>query len=301
MIRTWVTAFRLRTLPLALASVLMGGILAAAEGFRDDAVFLMCCLTTCFLQILSNLANDYGDAIHGADNAVRVGPRRAVESGLISATAMKTAVALTAFLAFISGAATLLLAFRDQWLSIMIWLVIGLACIGAAITYTAGRKPYGYLGLGDVSVVLFFGLVAVCGTVFVISGEFFTAHLLPALSCGMLAAGVLNINNVRDMQSDLAAGKYSIPVRIGRKAASVYHSVLLYGAVLLSLLFITLRPDARFQDFLFLLSLPFLYRIDSAVRHLPNAQLDPWLKRMSLTTLLFVVLFGLGLLPPWHF
>lgn len=296
MIGTWITAFRLRTLPLALASVLMGGFLAAAEGFRSDAVFVMCCLTTCFLQILSNLANDYGDAVHGADNAVRIGPRRAVESGLISASAMKAAVALVAVLAFASGVITLLLAFRDQWLTVVIWLVIGLMCIGAAITYTAGRKPYGYLGLGDASVILFFGVVAVCGTVFVISSQFFALHLLPAHACGFLAAGVLNINNVRDMESDRAAGKYSIPVRIGRKAASFYHTFLMYGAVVLAFVFVIIRSDAGIVDFLFLLTLPLLYRIDSAVRHLPQAQLDPWLKRMALTTLLFVVLFGAGIL-----
>lgn len=294
MISSWISAFRLRTLPLALASVFMGGILAAESGVRHDSVFLLCCITTCFLQILSNLANDYGDAVHGADHAGRKGPRRAVESGLITAVAMKRAVGLFALLSFCSGTATLLLAFRDQWYSVLIWLVIGLLCIGAAITYTAGRKPYGYVGLGDASVVLFFGLVAVCGTVFVISGKFVPAHLLPAVTCGFLAAGVLNINNVRDIESDKAAGKFSIPVRIGRNAASWYQSFLIWGAMVLSVCYILTSRRPEPFDFLFLLTAPLFYRIDAAVHNLPGDQLDPWLKRMALATLFFVVLFGIG-------
>jgi len=296
MISDWVAAFRLRTLPLALASVIVGTCLAVAEGFWDTAVFAGCCITTSLLQVLSNLANDYGDSVHGADHDGRKGPSRAVQTGKISPQAMRRAVIILALLALIAGIATLLRAFPEDWQLVAAWMVIGLICIGAAITYTAGRKPYGYMGLGDFSVVLFFGLVAVLGTCFLFTRQILPVDVLPALSTGMLAAGVLNINNIRDIDSDRVAGKFSIPVRIGLPAARNYQSILLWGALILTALYVLLKPDRGIYSFLFLASAPVLFVIDRAVRRLPAAQLDPWLRRMSFASLLFATLFGAGVL-----
>lgn len=299
--RKWIQAFRLRTLPLALASVGMGGFLAANEGIFKLDLFLLTALTTILLQILSNLANDYGDAVHGADHKGRIGPARTVQSGLITRNQMRSAVMVFAFLSLASGLSLLLHVFRSDVLMVIGWLVIGCMCIFAAITYTAGKKPYGYLGLGDLSVFLFFGIIGVIGSEYMQSRTFEFIHLLPATSIGLLSVAVLNVNNIRDIESDRAAGKYSIPVRIGRAAAARYHQILLYGAVAASISFVLLTGSLssalhRPQQFLFILLLPIFIRINAAVSSVPSEQLDPWLKRMAISAFSFMLLFGIGLI-----
>ncbi|HET9054759.1 MAG TPA: 1,4-dihydroxy-2-naphthoate octaprenyltransferase, partial [Cyclobacteriaceae bacterium] len=212
----WVDAFRLRTLPLALSSILMGGFLAASvSAFRWD-VFLLCIITTILLQILSNLANDYGDSIHGADSADRKGPSRAVQSGKISAAQMRTAMIVFVILSLAGGTSLLFVAFGFNWNAILFFLGLGALSILAAIAYTVGRRPYGYAGLGDISVFIFFGLVGVMGSLYLFTKAIHWQDALPAISCGLFSVGVLNINNIRDIESDKKAGKYSIPVRIGK-------------------------------------------------------------------------------------
>ena len=292
--KKWIVAFRLRTLPLALASVAMGGFLAVhAGGFRME-VFLLCCLVTILLQILSNLANDYGDSVHGADHAGRLGPSRSVQTGAISSRVMLAAVVLFSVLSLFSGLLLLWIALGGAFLQTAVWLVIGLTAIAAAITYTAGSKPYGYMGLGDVSVIVFFGPVAVLGTVYMITGSLYWQGLLPSFASGMLAAGVLNLNNIRDIDSDREAGKFSIPVRFGRKVAVHYHRVLLFGATGLCTMYSILQSDVDVYDFLFVLVLPFFIAIIRAVATLGPVELDGWLKKMALSALLFTVLFGIG-------
>ena len=299
--KKWIQAFRLRTLPLAMASVGMGSFLAAREGLFEVDIFLLTALTTVLLQILSNLANDYGDSVHGADHAGRKGPLRAVQSGAISRSQMRSAVILFCGLSLISGCALLIRAFPDHYKMALAWLVIGCMCIFAAVTYTAGRKPYGYLGLGDLSVFIFFGLVGVIGSEFMHTGNFDPLHFLPASATGLLAVAVLNVNNVRDIESDRAAGKFSLPVRMGRLAAATYHSVLLYGALLLAILYTLISESNGFSGFfyfrfLFLVVVPFFIGINQAVKETPAENLDPWLKKMALSAFGFMLLFGLGLL-----
>src|SRR5687768_14166589 len=180
----------------------MGGFLAArAKAFRWD-IFLLCVLTTIFLQILSNLANDYGDSIHGADNIKRKGPSRAVQSGAIRPQQMRAAIILFAMLSLVSGIVLLLVSFGFQWDAILFFFALGLLSIGAAVTYTIGRKPYGYLGLGDLSVLIFFGLVGVMGSYYLFTETISWYEVLPAMSMGLLSIAVLNINNIRDIESD---------------------------------------------------------------------------------------------------
>jgi 1,4-dihydroxy-2-naphthoate polyprenyltransferase len=291
----WLSAIRLRTLPLALSSIGMGGFLAAAAGRFDWAIFLLCCLTTIFLQILSNLANDYGDSINGADHAGRKGPQRAVQSGAISMRQMKRAVILLSVLSLISGVSLLWVSLEWNMREFLFFLGLGVLCILAAIAYTVGKKPYGYAGLGDFSVLLFFGLVGVLGSTYLMTKSFLWVDILPALSCGLFSVAVLNINNIRDIESDKAAGKYSVPVRIGKQKAVIYHGFLLAIGLLSSALYVALNFQHVLQ-FMFLIITPILIKIMVVVKNEPSEKLDPWLKKMAITTLAFVILFGVGLM-----
>jgi len=294
-VRHWVKAFRLRTLPLALASIAMAAFLAGASGFFKWDIFILCVTTTVCLQILSNLANDYGDSVNGADHEGRKGPQRAVQSGVISPAQMKRAIVLFVLLCLISGISLLIVAFGMNWRAIAFFLGLGVLCILAAIAYTMGKKPYGYAGLGDLSVLIFFGLVGVLGSLYLFTGQVPPFAFLPALSCGLFSIGVLNVNNIRDIESDKQAGKLSIPVRIGREKAVVYHKILLVGGTLSALVYTLIYFESPAQ-FLFLLAIPLFYKNATAVSSKPSAELDPYLRQMAMATLVFVLLFGLGLL-----
>ncbi|PSL07219.1 1,4-dihydroxy-2-naphthoate polyprenyltransferase [Cecembia rubra] len=292
--QAWLHALRLRTLPLALSSILMGSFLAAYhQAFRWE-VLVLAALTTIFLQVLSNLSNDYGDSIHGADSAEREGPVRAVQSGVIQLHEMKKAIILLSLLSLISGLLLLYLSLQDIKL-FLLFLVFGLAAIWAAITYTAGNNPYGYVGLGDISVFIFFGLLGVAGSYFLHHLEFSTSILLPAVSLGCFSTAVLNINNIRDIESDKKAGKRSIPVRIGRKKAITYNWLLILSGNFAILLFAW--ANQAWGSLLALLVLPLMISVGKAVQSKTIAiELDPYLKKMALSTLFWVILFGLGLI-----
>lgn len=292
----WLKAFRLRTLPLALSSIFMGNFLAYSKGNFQASIFFLSVLTTIFLQILSNLANDYGDSIHGADSEERTWTKRSVQSAAISSQTMKNAMFLFVLLSLLSGIGLLWVSFASNLVLLGIFLAIGVLAILAAITYTAGFKPYGYMGLGDISVLLFFGLVGVGGSYFLQTQYLDWRIFLPALSCGFFATAVLNVNNIRDIETDSKAGKRSIPVRLGRKKAVFYHWFLLSGGLGAAVVFHVLNPVNLWQ-WLFLLVSPFLLRNAWAVKNIHNSHdLDPYLKQMAVSTLLFVILFGVGLL-----
>jgi 1,4-dihydroxy-2-naphthoate octaprenyltransferase len=295
-IRAWLKAIRLRTLPLALASIAMGTFLGAAEGRFNITIFLLASITTICLQILSNLANDFGDSMHGADSKERAGPKRSVQSGEISATAMKRAIILTAGLSFISGAGLLFIAINNINVTFLIFLVLGIGAILAALGYTLGKRPYGYAGWGDLFVVVFFGLVGVLGTCFLYTGYFKSIHILPALTSGFFATAVLNINNIRDIDSDRLAGKKSIPVRFGRERAVIYHWAILLTGFLLAVIYTVLKFDSPLQ-LIFLLTLPLFVKNALDVKNKRiSAELDPSLKKMAISSLIFTIFFGIGLL-----
>lgn len=292
--KKWLEAFRLRTLPLALASIGMGTFLAASRGYFQWNIFLWCALTTMLLQVLSNLANDYGDAVNGADGADREGPLRSVQSGAIPQKDMLMAVILFACLSLFSGIMLLYVAFDGLSSSFWYFIGLGILAILAAVFYTAGRNPYGYAGFGDLSVLLFFGLIAVMGSSYLYEQQWVYSQLLPALSVGLFSVGVLNVNNIRDIKSDLKAGKMSIPARLGRKKAIKYHMWLIGGGVLCALIF-SLITTQNYGHLIFLLSLPMFIKNIRAVHQIKEAQLlDPYLKQLALSTLAFVMLFGLG-------
>lgn len=287
-------AIRLRTLPLALSSILMGSFLSAYQDEFRFWVFLMAALTTVFLQILSNLANDYGDSIHGADSADREGPIRAVQSGIISLGEMKKAMFLLGGLSLISGLLLLYISLQD-WKMFLLFLGLGIAAIIAAVTYTSGSKPYGYAGLGDISVFLFFGLLGVIGTYFLHSLSFDWSIVLPAISLGFFSSSVLNINNIRDIKADTKAGKKSIPVRVGRKNAVIYNWALIFGGNLSLVLFAVINQS--YGCLIALAVLPVMATVGKSVANKTEAKdLDPYLKKMAISTLLWVLVFGIGIL-----
>jgi 1,4-dihydroxy-2-naphthoate octaprenyltransferase len=292
----WIEAARPRTLPLALSCILMGCFLAASAGSFSWTVAALSIVTTILLQILSNFANDYGDAVNGKDTELRQGPIRAVHSGQIPARTMRNAIILFSILSLISGISLLSVALKNAPASaFFVFLGIGIACIIAAITYTAGKRPYGYVGLGDLSVLIFFGWVGVLGSSYLHTHLWDWGLLLPATSCGLFAVGVLNINNIRDIESDKATGKNSIPVRLGRKNAVLYHWLIL-TAGMASISIYTFNHFSGYTSLIFLLSFPLFFWNGFAISRLEKAnELDPYLKQMALSTLLFVILFGLGI------
>jgi len=296
MLKHWIAAFRFRTLPLALACIGMGSFLAAFYGVFQWTVCLLSLLTTLCLQILSNLANDYGDTIHGADSAEREGPKRSVQQGHISRQQMKNAIIIFSILSFSCGTILLYKALDFGSIAFYGFLIVGVMAIIAAIAYTNGKRPYGYLGLGDFFVFLFFGIIGVCGTFILHSDNFELLILLPAISCGLLATGVLNVNNIRDINSDQKAGKLSIPVRLGQKNAKIYHVFLIMGAWLSVTFFIINNIPSPFV-FLVLLSLPlFIWHVLRLKRANTPKEIDPLLKQLALSTLAFVLSFGFGLI-----
>ena len=295
--KSWIEAARPRTLPLALSCILMGCFLAASTGQFSWPVALLSVLTTTLLQILSNFANDYGDAVNGKDTELREGPIRAVHSGSIPASTMLKAIILFSALSLISGLSLLFIALKDAPANTFwVFLGIGIACIIAAITYTAGKRPYGYVGLGDLSVLIFFGWVGVLGSSYLHTHVWNWDLLLPATSCGLFAVGVLNINNIRDIESDRATGKNSIPVRLGREKAILYHWAILSIGMLCVTIY-TIQHFSSYTSLIFLLSFPLFIKNGLAISRLKKAsELDPYLKQMALSTLLFVILFGIGVI-----
>jgi 1,4-dihydroxy-2-naphthoate octaprenyltransferase len=208
---------------------------------------------------------------------------------------MRNALAVFILLCLASGIALLLVSFGWNWNAIFFFLGLGILCILAAIAYTVGKKPYGYVGLGDLSVLVFFGLVGVMGSYYLFAKEISLIMTLPAISCGFFSMGVLNVNNIRDIDSDRIAGKFSSPVRIGRENAIRYHWFLIVGGLATAMLYTIIKFESATQ-FLFVLSTPLFIKNAIAVGSKPSAELDPFLKQMALSTLLFVLLFGAGLL-----
>jgi 1,4-dihydroxy-2-naphthoate octaprenyltransferase len=292
----WVDAARPRTLPLAVSSILLGNFLAFAQGTFHWSIAILAVLTTLSLQILSNFANDLGDFSNGIDTQDRKVALRAVQTGKITETEMRGAVKIFAAISFILGVS--LLAISLQNASLQTWLGflgLGLACIAAAIAYTVGKRPYGYMGLGDLAVFLFFGLTGTIGTYYLHTQVWTLATLLPASGCGLLSVAVLNLNNLRDLENDRKSGKNSIPVRIGKTFGFYYQKALLVlGVLCFSIypLFQTL-PVHQNQNLVLLLGYyPILLMIRELNEKMTPAEIDPYLKKTALRTLLLILVFG---------
>ncbi|HFC8518955.1 TPA: 1,4-dihydroxy-2-naphthoate octaprenyltransferase [Neisseria weaveri] len=292
-VRYWLQAARPRTLPLALASTLCGGLLAAQQGKLHIITLVLSILTAALLQIFSNLANDYGDAVHGADNRLRQGPERMVAGGKISRTAMQKALLACAISCCLSG--ILLLSATRPDIRYTLWLLLGASAVLAAFTYTAGIKPYGYHGFGEAAVLLFFGWLGVIGSEYLHTGRLNMLSFLPATALGLWCCTVLNLNNMRDIDSDTCAGKRTLAVRLGTARAKLYHTALLLIAALCWSIWLPLAytagKQAVLQTVLLVFSTAHLFFLKKASSPLLlNRMLPQW----SFTVLTWVVLLWLA-------
>lgn len=295
-IESWFRAFRLRTLPLSFSSVILGSLLALWRDSFDLWILIGALSTTLFLQVLSNLANDYGDFKSGLDNARRTGPKRSLQSGEISSREMLIGIIICATLALASGLALLYEASKRMENEILlVFFVLGLLAIAAAVKYTIGKNPYGYRGFGDIAVFLFFGITGVTGTYFLHTQDFTWIEVLPAAAIGLLATGVLNLNNMRDIDNDRASGKKSLVVILGLKKAKIYHTFLVFGALISAVAFTLLRYQSAYQ-FLFLIAAPLLIQNVLIVKRSQlSSDFDAELKKLALATLIFAITLGIGL------
>ncbi len=302
----WIKAARLRTLPLSLSGIIMGSFIAkwrlwGEGGTWDWKIFALALLVTLLYQILSNYANDYGDGIKGTDaKRASEAETRAVASGKITAKQMRNAVILFSILSFVATIALLYIAFIPEYMNeFYIFIGLGVASILAAIGYTVGKKPYGYMGLGDLFVFVFFGLVSVCGSYFLFTKTFSWDMLLPGTAVGMMSMAVLNLNNMRDIESDKLSGKNSLALRIGFKNAMIYEMVLLQFPLILILIFLAVNGFLHSQNYyvfiVMILIIPFAKLRRKIMEVKEPKQLDPFLKQVGILTFMMAVMTAIGL------
>lgn len=292
--QAWLESLRPKTLPLGLIAIVTGSALAYWTGHFELPIALLAILTAGTLQILSNLANDYGDAVKGTDTEERLGPLRGMQKGVITPAQMKKALIINVIISCISGIALIIVACKKPEDAIG-FLVMGLLAIVAAITYTVGKRPYGYMGLGDISVLIFFGWLSVIGTYYLQANAFNIVTLLPATACGLLSVAVLNINNMRDLENDIQAGKNTLAVRLGASGSQIYHTCVIAIAIICLIVF-TLIYMHRWTAWLFLLAVPMLLlHIKRVNADLSGEAMRPLLEHMVKAALLTNILFSLGL------
>jgi len=293
-IKNFIKAARLRTLPLSISGIILGGFLAMSDGLFNGVIFSLAILTTIGFQVISNFANDYGDGVKGTD-AIRIGEERMVSSGKISPKQMKKAILISVILTIIFA---LFLIYESFGLSnfgySLLFFVLGIVSIVAAIKYTVGDLAYGYSGFGDVFVFLFFGLLSVLGSYFLFTKEIYFLLTLPAISIGLLSTAVLNLNNMRDYQNDKKSKKNTIVVKIGLKVAKRYHYSLLLLSFISAVSYVVLTYTKTVQ-FIFLLAyIPLVIHALFVYNNKEELRLDAELKKVALSTFLFSVLLGLG-------
>jgi 1,4-dihydroxy-2-naphthoate octaprenyltransferase len=297
MIKYWIEAARLRTLPLSLSGIIVGAFLAASKGFVDYNITILALFTTVGFQVLSNFANDYGDGVKGTDNEDRIGPKRTIQSGKITPKQMLKAMIITASITIIIALILIYVSFgSENFMLSVTFFLLGIASIIAAIKYTVGSKAYGYSGLGDLFVLLFFGWLGVVGSYFLYTKELYWLVFLPATSIGFLSVGVLNLNNMRDFESDKKSNKKTLIVKIGYQFGKIYHTALIILAILLSLIYVLNFYKSAFQLLFLIVLFPLIKHLWTVVNNKNPKELDPELKILALITFLFAILFGFGLI-----
>ena len=294
-IKPWLSAMRLRTLPLSISGIVLGSCFAYYNGRFSWWVLILAILTTVSLQILSNLANDYGDSVNGADTNERVGPRRAVQSGKITPDEMLDAIKFNIVLVIILTLALIWAAFGStNFLFLLLFLFLGGISVYAALNYTMGDSPYGYRALGDVFVFIFFGLLSTLGSYLLYVHTIDHLTLLPAIAVGLLSVGVLNLNNMRDVNTDANAGKITVAVKLGIKKAKRYHYLLIISAMLCAVVFSILYYVEPYNFLYLLVFIPLVTHLKKIQKAQHPNDFDSQLKALALSTFLFSLLLGIG-------
>ncbi|AFL81810.1 1,4-dihydroxy-2-naphthoate prenyltransferase [Aequorivita sublithincola DSM 14238] len=306
-ITAWFAAARLRTLPLSVSGIIVGASFGnehslierpLAFGFGGSSVwqsglFWLAIFVTVGFQVLSNFANDYGDGIRGTDT-IRHGEKRMVASGIISPKEMKIGMFIIGIITFILASILIFMAFGNESLIIsFIFFNLAIVSIIAAVKYTVGKKAYGYSGLGDVFVFLFFGLVSVLGSYYLFTHFINWQLILPAIAIGCFSAAVLNLNNMRDIENDAAAGKNTLVVKLGSEKSKRYHTFLLIFGMLSAVLFTFLNYVEPLQFVYLIAFVPFLLNIKTVFKNKEPKLLDAELKKVALSTFLFAILFSI--------
>ncbi len=296
-IKAWIAAARLRTLPLSVSGIIVGAAigdtLENASLFWETTIFWLAILVTIGFQVLSNFANDYGDGVRGTDTK-REGEKRMVASGIISPKQMKVGMIITGIITFFLATILIFMAFgNENFIISFVFFNLTIVSIIAAVKYTVGKKAYGYSGLGDVFVFLFFGLLSVLGSYYLFTHNLNWGLLLPAAAIGCFSTAVLNLNNMRDIENDAAAGKNTLVVKLGIKKAKKYHAFLLLFGMLCAITFTAINYLEPLQFVYLIAFIPFLLNIKTVFKNKAPMLLDGELKKVALSTFLFAILFSI--------
>ncbi|MDD4819516.1 MAG: 1,4-dihydroxy-2-naphthoate octaprenyltransferase [Flavobacteriales bacterium] len=288
--KAWMDALRLRTLPLSISGSIVAAGIAQSQRAFSWGIFILILLTASFLQILSNMANDYGDFSKGTDNENRVGPARALQRGEITARELLIAMCVVCAMCMVAGLTLVIVSLGVKALLVAgIFILLGAGCILAAIKYTVGKKAYGYVGLGEVFVFLFFGLVSITGGLFLYTGHFYALSLLPGAAIGLLSSGVLNLNNMRDVENDKISGKNTLASHMSIRSGKIYQSVLILLAMLCFGLYQKLTDSTQMW---YLISVICLLNVYSTMEVKERSGFDKYLKVLSLSTFAIAILFS---------
>ena len=292
-LKIWLQAARLRTLPLSISGIIVGNGLAYGNDRFSLVILVLSLATTIAFQVLSNFANDYGDGVKGTDNESRIGPARVLQQGLLTRAQLKKGIQICAVVSLVFAFALIYVAFGTSDLQYsLIFVLLGIASVVAAIKYTVGTNAYGYKALGDLFVFLFFGGVSVLGSYFLQVHEFQIELILPATAMGLLSVGVLNLNNMRDLHTDKEVNKITMAVLFGASLSKAYHTFLLIGAVLTAVFYV--KMDIQ-PAYLFMIAvLPMMIHLRRVLGYTDPQEFDPELKRLALCTFLFAILFAIG-------
>ncbi len=312
-VRNFIKAARLRTLPLSISGIILGSFLGnkknmiiLSENYSDTNIFIgsfsifqspifwLAIFTTIGFQVLSNFANDYGDGIKGTDNN-RKGEARMVSTGAITPIQMKNAMVITTIISLIIALLLIFVAFgHENFKYSFLFFILGIASIAAAIKYTVGKSAYGYSGLGDLFVFLFFGLLSVVGSYFLFTKQLNIFIFLPAISIGLLSTAVLNLNNMRDQIEDKQYSKNTLVVKLGSQKSKLYHYFLIIGALISALVYVASNYQSLIQYLFLIAFIPLFLNIKVVAQNIIFYELDKELKKVALSTFLFAILFGIG-------
>ena len=294
-LRYWIQASRIETLPLSISGIMVGSFFAFYNYGFDKIIFVLSIITAISFQILSNLANDYGDGILGTDKN-RIGPKRVIASGKLTLEELKKGIIINVFISITLSYSLIKYSFKNGYLFIVIFLFLSLFSILAAIKYTMGKTPYGYYGFGDIFVFIFFGLLSVFGSYFLQTKSIDYEVFILGSIIGFLCVGVLNLNNIRDIENDSKMNKKTIPVRIGFNNAKFYHFFLIIASILLIFTFTTKFKISNNLIFIIVGILPISFHLFKVNQAKSPLEFKPLLKQLAISTFFFSIFMSIFLI-----